>query len=107
MRFPLTALFFLTGFIAVAQKEIRIVTAGSAMTETVCALGDCNKIIASDRTSLYPPQIQSLPSIGYRSNISGEGVISLKPNLVIAEAGYVDDAALQQIRSAGIRIVVI
>jgi iron complex transport system substrate-binding protein len=77
------------------------------MTETVCALGDCNKIVASDRTSLYPPEIKSLPSIGYRSGISSEGIISLKPTLVIAEKGYVEDAVLAQIRSTGVKIIVV
>jgi iron complex transport system substrate-binding protein len=108
MRFSFLLLLALTVFArAHAQKEVRIVTAGSAMTETVCALGDCEKIVASDRTSLYPAHIQTLPSIGYRNNISAEGIISLKPTLVIAEAGYVEDAVLQQIRSAGIKAIIV
>lgn len=70
-------------------------------------LGDCDKIIASDKTSLYPANIQQLPSIGYRTSISAEGIISLKPNLVIAEKNYVDDAVLKQLSSTGIRLVII
>lgn len=85
----------------------RIITAGSAITETVCALGDCDKIIASDRTSLFPLQIQQLPSIGYRTGISAEGIISLKPTLVIAEKDYVDDAVLTQLSSTGIKLVIV
>ena len=91
-----------TGF---SQTEQRIITAGSAMTETVCALGLCDKIIASDRTSLYPAKIQDLPSIGYRSSISAEGIISLKPTLVIAEEFYVDETVLAQIKSTGIKLI--
>jgi len=89
-----------------SQKADRIIAAGSAMTETVCALGDCGKIIASDRTSLYPAEIQKLPSIGYRSGISSEGIISLQPTLVIAEKDYVESAVLTQIQSAGIKVVI-
>lgn len=92
----------LTGF---SQTEQRIITAGSAMTETICALGLCDKIIASDRTSLYPAEIQKLPSIGYRSGINAEGIISLKPTLVIAEKEYVDEAVLSQIKSTGIKLI--
>ncbi len=88
-----------------AQK--RIITAGSAITETVCALGDCDKIIASDRTSLFPSQIQQLPSIGYRTSINAEGIISLKPTLIIAEKDYVDDAVLTQLSSTGIKLVIV
>ncbi|HWA35364.1 MAG TPA: ABC transporter substrate-binding protein [Cyclobacteriaceae bacterium] len=85
----------------------RIVTAGGAMTETVCALGECSRIVASDKTSLYPPDIQNLPSIGYRTSISAEGIISLKPALVIAEKDYVDESVLAQIRSTGIKAIVV
>src|SRR5687767_13079498 len=87
-----------------SQPTARIITAGSAITETVCALGDGDKIIASDRTSLYPEFIQKLPSIGYRSGIGAEGIISLKPTLIIAEKEYVDEAVLQQLASSGIRL---
>ncbi|MBA4145733.1 MAG: hemin ABC transporter substrate-binding protein [Cytophaga sp.] len=85
----------------------RIITAGSAITETVCALGECGKIIASDKTSLYPAEIQKLPSIGYRSGISAEGIISLRPTLLIAEKEYVEATVLTQIQSAGIKVMII
>ncbi len=85
----------------------RIITAGSAMTETVCALGDCNKIVASDKTSLYPPEIQALPSIGYRSGISAEGIISLQPTLFIVEKDYVDESVLAQVKSTGIKTIIV
>ena len=95
----------LTVHVAVSQE--RIITAGSALTETVCALGNCDQIIASDRTSLYPAQIQQLPSIGYRTGISAEGIISLKPTLVIAEKEYVDEAVLSQLRATQIKLVIV
>lgn len=100
-------LFLLTSVAGFAQSDLRIITAGSAMTETVCALGDCDRIVATDRTSLYPAQVQSLPSIGYRSNISAEGIIALKPTLFIVEKEYVEDAVIRQIQSTGIKVVAI
>lgn len=90
-----------------ATAQTRIITAGSAITEIVCALGDCEKIVASDRTSLYPEQIQKLPSIGYRSSINAEGIISLKPTIIFAEKNYVEDAVLQQIKSSGVKLVIV
>ncbi|GHN02932.1 hypothetical protein WSM22_44210 [Cytophagales bacterium WSM2-2] len=105
--FSLTSFALLLSFAGLAQKHEKIITAGSAITETVCALGNCKDIIASDRTSLYPMQIQALPSIGYRSGINAEGIISLKPTMVIAEKNYVDEAVLSQIRSVGIKLTII
>jgi len=97
----------LFAFMAIASSGQKIITAGSAITETVCALGDCSKIIASDRTSLYPAEIQKLPSIGYRTSISAEGIISLQPSLVIAEKDYVELAVLEQIKSTGIKLLIV
>jgi iron complex transport system substrate-binding protein len=91
----------------VAYSQTRIITAGSAITEIVCALGEGDKIVASDRTSLYPAFIQSLPSIGYRSGISAEGVISLNPTIIIAERDYVDQAVLDQLSSGKIKLVIV
>jgi iron complex transport system substrate-binding protein len=100
-------IFFLGAFqMAYAQHE-RIITAGSALSETVCALGDCDKIVATDRTSLFPLELQKLPSIGYRSSISAEGMLSLKPSLIIAEKDYVEQAVLDQLSSGGVRLVIV
>lgn len=104
------SLYFFITFLCTTvwlHAQERIITAGSAITETVCALGDCDKIIASDRTSLYPPQIQSLPSIGYRSSINAEGILSLKPTLIIAEKEYVEDAVLAQLSSSNIKLIIV
>jgi iron complex transport system substrate-binding protein len=90
---------------SVAQQ--RIITAGSAITETVCALGDCDKIVGSDKTSTYPESIQGLPSIGYRNGINAEGIISLKPTLIIAEKDYVKDEVLAQLSASGIKLLII
>ena len=88
-------------------SQARIVTAGSSSTEIVCALGLCDKIVATDRTSLYPEKMQSLPSIGYRSGIGAEGIISMKPNLVIFENEYVKDEVVTQLKSTGIRTLLV
>ncbi|WP_276370495.1 ABC transporter substrate-binding protein [Chryseolinea sp. H1M3-3] len=90
-----------------AQSPERIITAGSAITETVCALGDCDKIIASDKTSLYPVAIQNLPSIGYRSGINAEGILSLKPTMVIVEKGYVEASVLDLLSNTPVKLIIV
>lgn len=97
--------FLFLGACSFAQSDLRIVTAGSAMTETVFALGDGDRVVATDRTSLYPPQVQALPSIGYRTGINAEGIIALKPTLFIVEKLYVEDAVVRQITSTGIKVL--
>ena len=93
--------------LVIQVRAQRIVTAGSSSTEIVCRLGMCDSIVATDRTSLYPPQMQSLPSIGYRSSISAEGLISLNPDIIILEKGYVKEVIVEQLKNAGKRLVVV
>lgn len=104
-----SSLFLLLLFLSAPPlfSQQRIITAGSSSTEIVCALGYCDKIIATDRTSLYPEKMKSLPSIGYRTGINAEGVISLQPDLVIFEKEYVKEEVISHIRSAGIKIIVV
>jgi iron complex transport system substrate-binding protein len=105
MKKSLLAIIFSSIISLSFGQDVRIITAGSAMTETVCALGDCGKIVATDKTSLYPGEVTKLPSIGYRSAIHAEGIIALRPTLFIVEKMYVDDVVVQQIQSAGIKVV--
>lgn len=99
--------FVLMLVFSASVAQTRIITAGSAITETVCALGDCDKIIASDKTSLYPESIQKLPSIGYRNSIGAEGILSMKPTLIITEKDYVKDEVLSQLSATGIKVLII
>ncbi len=86
------------------QKSNRIITVGSVLTEIVCELGHCQEIVATDRTSTYPPQMNSLPSIGYRTGISAEGILSEDPTLVLLTDNYVRDELPDQLKSSGVNV---
>lgn len=83
-------------------KKERIITIGGTITEITCALSACDQIVATDRTSTYPPEMQSLPSIGYRNGIKAEGIIAQNPTLILAEAEYMNPDLYTQLESAGI-----
>jgi iron complex transport system substrate-binding protein len=68
----------------------------------VHALGWGDQIIATDITSTYPPQMQELPSIGYRNQIKAEGILAMGPEMIVAESGYLTPDVVQQLQSAGI-----
>jgi iron complex transport system substrate-binding protein len=107
MRIVVLLFVLLSTVVNISNAQQRVITAGSAITEIVCELGDCDKIIATDRTSLHPVKVQQLPSIGYRNSINAEGILSLKPTLIIAEKDYVEDAVLQQLSASGVKLVII
>ncbi|WP_297336261.1 ABC transporter substrate-binding protein [Algoriphagus sp.] len=84
------------------NQEQRIITAGGTISEIVAALGLQDQIIATDRTSTFPKELQQLPSIGYRNQIKAEGILSLNPSLVLAEEGYLNPEVVGQLKNTSI-----
>jgi iron complex transport system substrate-binding protein len=83
----------------------RIVTLGSDVTEIVHALGEGKRIVGRDTTSVYPEQVTTLPDVGYFRQLSAEGVLSLKPDLILAAKLAGPPESLKQIAGAGVTIV--
>lgn len=71
-----------------AEDSSRIAIAGGSLTEIVYLLKLEDRIVATDTTSLYPEAAQEFPSIGYVRALSTEGILSIKPTLLLCE----DDA---------------
>jgi iron complex transport system substrate-binding protein len=90
-----------------AQTPPRIVSVGSALTEIVYALGAENLLVGVDTTSMYPPAAQALPQVGYMRALSAEGVLSLKPTLIIATTAAGPATALDQLRATGVEVLVL
>jgi iron complex transport system substrate-binding protein len=88
-----------------AGAKKRIVTLGGDITEIVYALGQGAQIAGRDATSTYPPDVEKLPDVGYFRQLGAEGVLSLRPDLILASASAGPPEVLQQLRSAGVQIV--
>ncbi len=83
----------------------RVVTLGGAITETAFALGAGGEVVGTDLTSLYPPEAAALPRLGYVRQLGAEGVLSLRPGLVLASADAGPPAAIEQVQAAGVEVV--
>jgi iron complex transport system substrate-binding protein len=92
---------------AFGQKAPRIVSVGSSLTEIFYALGAENLLVGVDTTSLYPPAARALPQVGYMRALSAEGVLALKPTLIMATTAAGPATTLDQLRSTGIEIMVL
>ncbi len=90
-----------------AQARPRIVSVGSALTEIVYALGAEGLLVGVDTTSLYPAAARALPQVGYMRALAAEGVLSLKPTLVIATTAAGPATTLDQLRATGVEILVL
>jgi iron complex transport system substrate-binding protein len=72
------------------QREVRlpanpqrIISLVPSLTETVCALGACGRLVATDRYSDWPAQAKALPKAGGFEDMEVERLISLKPDLIL------------------------
>lgn len=93
---------------ALAQAPApRLVTISGAITEVVYALGAEAQLVGTDTTSLYPPAALKTPKVGYMRQLSAEGLLSLKPDAVIATTEVGPPVVLDQLRSAGVKLELI
>lgn len=66
-----------------AQPPRRIVSLLPSLTESVCALGQCARLVGVDRYSNWPDSIASLPRVGGGLDPSIEAVVALRPDVVL------------------------
>ncbi len=110
--------FFLLVFVvtrlAIAETESapstqtttpRIISVGGALTEIVYALNAADKLVGVDTTSQYPESATKLPQVGYQRQLSAEGVLSLKPDVILLTEEAGPPAVLEQIKAAGIKVI--
>jgi iron complex transport system substrate-binding protein len=82
--YPLTITDILDRTVTLNQKPTSIVTIHPTATETLYRVG--GTAIGRDTGSKYPPEAQSLPTVGSSYNPSAESVAALNPDLIILEA---------------------
>ena len=69
--------------VTLAQPPRRIVSLLPSLTESVCALGQCARLVGVDRYSNWPGSIASLPRVGGGMDPSIEAVVALRPDVVL------------------------
>lgn len=82
----------------------RWVSAGGSLSEWVVALGGESKLVGVDSTSQFPRSLHSLPGIGYQRALAAEGILALKPDILVGSAEMGPPPVLAQLKAAGVRI---
>jgi iron complex transport system substrate-binding protein len=120
-RLGLTALLALVAFAAFAAQAVvltdergarvelprppqRIVTLLPALTESVCALGACNRLVGVDRYSNWPDTVRALPQVGGGLDPSVEAIVALKPDLVLLAKS---SRVTQRLEALGLKVLVL
>lgn len=80
----------------------RIVSLLPSLTETVCELGACARLVGVDRYSNFPAQVNALPKLGGMDDTNVELIASLKPDVVLVA---VSSRVSERLRALGLKVV--
>lgn len=83
----------------------RVVAIGGSVTEIVYALGQQDRLVARDSTSVYPPEALKLPDVGYIRQLSPEGVLSVNPTGILALQGSGPREAVDVLKKTSVAYV--
>jgi iron complex transport system substrate-binding protein len=108
MRLSLTLLLALVCACAhdSTRSGPRVVCVSKQINEYLYDIHAESVLVARDLTSIYPPQITRLPSVGYHRALSAEGIISMRPTMLLTDGNLGPDAVVAQVKKVGIPVVV-
>lgn len=91
----------------VSVSAERVVSIGGDVSEIVYALGMGTEVVARDSTSLQPKEIQALPDIGYMRQLNAEGILAMKPTLVLVTEKAESSLLLKQLSESGVKVITV
>ncbi len=80
----------------------RVVSLLPSLTETVCALQACGRLVGTDRFSNWPASVRGLPKLGGLEDTQIERLVALKPDLVLAAGS---SRAIDRLEALGLRVL--
>ncbi len=108
LKLPHTVLIICLLFTVLASTSFamqRVISTDGSATELLFALGLQNRLIAVDVSSQLPPDHVPLPNIGYHRNLSAEGLLSLRPDLVVGSSHMGPSPAVRALLTAGVSLL--
>lgn len=94
--------------VEITSRPVRIVALNPSTIEILRALGEAERIVGVDRAGVaLLPEREDLADLGHPYSPSVEGIISLKPDLVIGTADSLQKASADQLRSARVPVLVL
>ncbi|MCE4537902.1 helical backbone metal receptor [Pelomonas sp. P7] len=85
-----------------AAPPQRIVSLLPSLTETVCELGACGRLVGVDRYSNYPASVNALPKVGGIDDTNVELIASLRPDVVLVA---VSSRVTDRLRALGLKVI--
>ncbi|MBP6765063.1 MAG: ABC transporter substrate-binding protein [Rubrivivax sp.] len=90
--------------VPLAQPPQRVVSLLPSLSETVCALRACDRLVGVDRFSNWPVSLRRLPQLGGLEDTQIERLVALKPDLVLLASA---SRAIDRLEALGLKVVVL
>ena len=88
--------------VTISKPPQRIVSLLPSLTETVCALGQCSRLVGVDRYSNWPSSVVKLPRMGGGIDPNIESIVALKPDLVLMATSA---RGVERLQSLGLTVL--
>jgi len=88
--------------VTLVQSPQRIVSVLPSLTETVCELGQCHRLVGVDRYSNHPASVRDLPRTGGGIDPNIEAIVALRPDVVLMATS---SRGVQRLESLGIKVL--
>jgi iron complex transport system substrate-binding protein len=88
--------------VVLSQSPQRIVSVLPSLTETVCELGQCHRLVGVDRYSNFPAPVRALPQVGGGIDPNIEAIVALKPDVVLMATS---SRGVQRLESLGVKVL--
>jgi iron complex transport system substrate-binding protein len=100
-------LTFLGAASLAGEPAPKVVSLGGGVTEIIYALGAESLLIGTDLSSTYPDKAKTLPNVGYYRQLPAEGIVSLRPTLVIASENAGPPQSIEHLRALKIEVMTV
>lgn len=91
--------------VQLAAAPQRIVAMMPSLTESVCALGACARLVGVDRYTNWPRELDALPRLGGGFDPDIEAMVRLRPDIVVMPTGLERGAA--RLRALGLQVLLL
>lgn len=88
--------------VVLPQSPQRIVSLLPSLTETVCELGQCHRLVGVDRYSNHPASVRALPKVGGGIDPNIEAIVALKPDVVLMATS---SRGVQRLEALGLKVL--
>lgn len=90
--------------VSFSTRPRRVVSLLPSLTEAVCALGACERLVGTDRYSDFPDSVQALPKLGGLDDAQIERIVALMPDVVLVSSAA---RVIGSLEALGLRVMVL